>query len=135
MHPSPPQPHRSAVTEAPCTAVVGASGVVFGLAGATVADMIANFETLGRPVLRTAVLLSFLIFFAVTVGTTAAGTSHMSHVGGFLGGLAPALFLLPNPHRQRGEAAAAALGVAATVAGFVALPCVFYLQILPQVSC
>ena len=31
-------------------AVVGASGVVFGLAGATVADMALNFESLGRPV-------------------------------------------------------------------------------------
>lgn len=49
-------------------AVVGASGVVFGLAGATLADMAANFETLRRPLLRTALLLAFLIFFAVTVG-------------------------------------------------------------------
>lgn len=31
-------------------AVVGASGVVFGLAGATIADMALNFESLGRPV-------------------------------------------------------------------------------------
>lgn len=131
----PPPLLCSAVTEAPCVAVVGASGVVFGLAGATIADMILNFETLGRPLLRTAVLLAFLIFFAVTVGTTAVGTSHMSHVGGFLCGLCPALVLLPNLHRGRAEAATAALGAAGTVAMFVALPCVFYLRLLPGLSC
>ena len=48
---TPPCP-RSAATEAPCVAVVGASGVVFGLAGATIADMVLNFESLGRPVRR-----------------------------------------------------------------------------------
>lgn len=123
------------MTEAPCTAVVGASGAVFGLSGATVADMLANFETLGRPVLRTAILLAFLIFFAVTVATTPSGTSHLSHVGGFLGGLACALVLLPNLHRSRAEAAATAAGALGALALFVALPCWFYLRQLPGITC
>lgn len=116
-------------------AVAGASGVVFGLAGATVADTLLNFESLGRPLLRTALLLAFLVFFAVTVGTTPAGTSHMSHIGGFLGGFAPALALLPRLARQRSAAALAWAGTAGTTAMFAALPCVFYLQILPAVRC
>lgn len=49
--------------------------MVFGLAGATVADMAANFETLRRPLLRTALLLAFLLFFAITVG------AWQGHVG------------------------------------------------------
>ena len=124
------------MVEAPCVAVVGASGAVFGMAGVTLADMALNFETLARPLLRTAVLLAFLIFLAVTVGTTAEGTSHMSHVGGFLCGMLPALVLLPNVHRGgRGEAALVAAGAAGSVAIFVALPCIFYLSLLPAVCC
>lgn len=116
-------------------AVVGASGAVFGLAGATLADMALNFETLARPLLRTAVLLAFLVFFAVTVGTTAAGTSHMSHVGGLLCGLLPALVLLPSVHRGGRREALVAAGAAGSVAIFAAVPCVFYLRLLPGVCC
>lgn len=129
------RPACSAATEAPCVAVVGASGIVFGLAAACIADMVLNFETLARPLLRTAVLLAFLIFFAVTVGTTAAGTSHMSHVGGFLAGLAGGLVLLPNPQRGRCEAAATAAGAAGLLALLTAAPLVFYLKLLPRVCC
>jgi len=116
-------------------AVVGTSGVVFGFAGVTIADMLHNFETLSRPLLRTAVLLAFMVFFAVTVGTTANGTSHMSHVGGFLCGLLPALVLLPNPHRGWVEWAFTLGGLLGCLAIFVALPCIFYLRQLPQVCC
>ena len=80
-------------------------------------------------------LLAFLIFFAVTVGTTTAGTSHMSHVGGFLGGLCCALLLLPNLHRSRGEAVLVAAAAAGAMALYVAPPLVFYLQQLPHVCC
>ena len=128
-------PARSAVTEAPCTAVVGTSGVVFGMAGLTLADMALNFETLARPVLRAAVLLALLVFFAVAVGTTPAGTSHMSHVGGLLCGLLPGLVLLPNPHRSAAEAAAAGLAAAGCAAVFAVLPALFYLRQLPAVHC
>ena len=133
---APSRPSCSAVTEAPCVAVVGASGAVFGMAGVSLADLALNFETLARPLLRTAVLLAFLVFFALTVGTTAAGTSHMSHVGGLLCGLLPALVLLPNVHRGgRGEVALETAGAAGSVAIFLALPCVFYLRLLPGVCC
>ena len=123
------------MTEDPCTAVVGASGIVFGLAGLTLADLIHNFETIGRPLLRGVVLLAFLGFFAVTVGTTPTGTSHMSHVGGFLCGLLPALVLLPNRHRGRCEAGATAAGGLACLLIFTALPLVFYRRQLPRVCC
>lgn len=85
--------------------------------------------------LRTLVLLAFLVFFAVTVGTTAAGTSHMSHVGGFLGGLCCGLVLLPNLHRSRSEAAVVGVAAAGAIALYLAPPLIFYLQQLPHVCC
>jgi membrane associated rhomboid family serine protease len=115
--------------------VVGASGVVFGMAGLTLADMMLNFETLSRPLLRSAVMLAFLAYFAGMVGTTPAGTSHMSHVGGILCGLLSAVVLLRNPHRSRVEWAAMAVGAAGCLAIFVALPLLFYLHQLPRISC
>lgn len=116
-------------------AVVGASGIVFGTAAASIADMLQNFHTLGRPLLRTSVLFAFLVFFAVTVGTTPTGTSHMSHVGGFLAGLLGALCLLRTPHRGHAELARSAVGLVGLAAMLAALPCVFYLQQLPQIAC
>lgn len=59
----------------------------------------------------------------------------MSHVGGFLAGLGAGLAALPNLHRSRWEAAATAVGAAGALAMFVALPCVFYLQVLPGLTC
>lgn len=125
----------SAVTEARCVAVVGASGIVFGAGAVVVADTIHNFETLSRPVLRTTVMLSFLIYFGASVGTTPTGTSHMSHVGGFMCGLLAALVILRNPHRGRAELACTAVGAAGCLAIFIALPCIFYLHQLPRVQC
>lgn len=92
-------------------------------------------HTSSLQLLRTLVLLAFLVFFAVTVGTTAAGTSHMSHVGGFLGGLCCGLLLLPNLHRSRSETVVVAVAAAGAVALYLAPPLVFYLRQLPRVCC
>lgn len=105
------------------------------MAGLTIADMVLNWETLSRPLLRSLALLALLVYFAAAVGTTPTGTSHMSHVGGFLGGLLPGLVLLPNVHRGRGEVAATAAAAAGCLAIFLALPLVFYLRQLPHVCC
>ena len=121
--------------EPPCVAVVGASGVVFGMAGSTVADMILNFDSLARPVLRSVILLAFLVFFVVTVGTTPNGTSHMSHVGGFAGGLLGGLVLLAGTRRGRREAVAAAVGAVGCLVIYLAMPLIFYLGQLPGVCC
>jgi membrane associated rhomboid family serine protease len=108
---------------------------VFGMAGLMIADMILNFETLMRPLLRSLAMMALLVYFAATVGTTATGTSHMSHVGGFLGGLLPGLVLLPNLHRGRGEAAVTVVAALGCVAIFVTLPLIFYLRQLPGICC
>lgn len=126
----------SAAWESPCIAVVGASGGIFGLAGAYLADMALNWETLRRPVMRSAGVVGFAAFVAVTVGTTPAGTSHLSHVGGFLVGLCCALVLLPNRHRAWAwEGWLPAAGAAALLALLVSLPLYFYLSVLPSAHC
>jgi hypothetical protein len=46
-------------------------------------------------------MFAFLVYFIVTVITTPVGTSHLSHVGGFLSGLCPALLFLPHLRSAR----------------------------------
>ena len=53
-----------------------------------------------RPFMRGIMMLAFLSFFIVTVATTPAGTSHVSHAGGFLCGLFPSFLFLPNLRRS-----------------------------------
>lgn len=51
----------SAVWEDPCRVIVGASGGVFGIMGLFVADMIVNFRTIKRPILRIIMALCMLV--------------------------------------------------------------------------
>ena len=49
--------------------------------------------------MRAVMMLAFLCFFIATVASTPTGTSHISHVGGFLCGLFPSFLFLPNLRR------------------------------------
>ena len=102
---------------------------------ATCADMVMNFETIQRPLMRSMILLAFFIFFVVTIATTPSGTSHLSHVGGFLCGLFPAFPFLPNFHSERWEAWLPVVGGLLAVVIYVTLPAYFYRQIYPAISC
>ena len=53
----------SATTEDACSHVVGASGGVFGMIGLFVADMLVNFETINRPLLRCLLIFGICITF------------------------------------------------------------------------
>lgn len=46
-------------------------------------------------------MVAFLIYFIITVATTPTGTSHLSHVGGFVTGLFPAMMFLPHLKSQK----------------------------------
>jgi len=50
--------------------------------------------------MRGLMMLAFLAFFIVTVATTPAGTSHVSHAGGFICGLFPSFLFLPHLRRR-----------------------------------
>lgn len=58
----------SAAFEEPCVAVVGASGGVFGLIGLFLADLLLNFETIKRYVLRDAWLCRCVSLCCVSCG-------------------------------------------------------------------
>jgi membrane associated rhomboid family serine protease len=53
----------SATTEDPCSHVVGASGGVFGMIGLFVADMVVNFQTIKRPLLRCLAIFCIIVAF------------------------------------------------------------------------
>lgn len=46
-------------------------------------------------------MVAFLIYFIICVATTPVGTSHLSHVGGFVTGLFPAMMFLPHLKSQK----------------------------------
>lgn len=46
-------------------------------------------------------MLAILIYFIIAVATTPVGTSHLSHVGGFVTGLFPAMMFLPHLKSQK----------------------------------
>ena len=79
-------------------------------------------------------MLAFLVYFIATVVTSPVGTSHLSHVGGFLSGLFPALMFLPRLKSERWEALLPAVGALVTVGIFVALPTVFYVDRFPKLG-
>eukprot|EP01023_Acetabularia_acetabulum_P006713 TRINITY_DN12822_c0_g1_i1.p2 TRINITY_DN12822_c0_g1~~TRINITY_DN12822_c0_g1_i1.p2 ORF type:complete len:209 (-),score=9.52 TRINITY_DN12822_c0_g1_i1:239-826(-) len=115
----------SAALEDRCTQVVGASGGVFGFVGLFIADMIINFETITRPILRSFCILVFLVFFVITI-MVEEGTSHVSHLGGLLCGLFPAGLFLPNLRSERWEAILPVLGACVLLAIFVTCPIYIY---------
>ncbi|KAK9803187.1 hypothetical protein WJX72_011823 [[Myrmecia] bisecta] len=124
----------SAVFENNCVAVAGASGGVFGMLGLFIGDMILNFESLKRPILRSILMTCFLVYFIITVATSPAGTSHLSHVGGFICGLFPAFLFLPNLRSEKWEAGLPIAGGVVMVLIFTIFPIVFYKKILPTIG-
>ena len=116
-------PAASALGEAPCLTVAGASGAIFGLAGALLGELLTGWARLRRPLLGSVIMLTILLLFTMGVGTTPTGTSHLSHAGGLVCGLLGALALTPrHPRRLRwGTAAALAALLGTLLALFYAL--------------
>ncbi|GMH43202.1 hypothetical protein BSKO_11124 [Bryopsis sp. KO-2023] len=125
----------SAVLENPCTAVVGASGGVFGLMGLFIADMVLNFRTIKRPIFRGLVITTFLLYFVITGATIKHGTSHLSHLGGLVCGLFPSFLFLPKLKGERLEAWFPLLGGTVMLVVFITLPTHFYLSIVKNLEC
>ncbi|WIA30558.1 hypothetical protein OEZ86_000641 [Tetradesmus obliquus] len=100
----------SMVFEDPCFVYVGASGAVFGFLGLYLADILLNFESMYRPLLRLALMLTSLgltlgIEFATARVSPLLRVSHMSHVGGLVAGLFTSFMFLPNLKDKRWKAA------------------------------
>ncbi|CAD7700977.1 unnamed protein product [Ostreobium quekettii] len=125
----------SAAFEDPCVAVVGASGGVFGFIGLFVADMVLNFSTIRRPILRSFMIVMFLMYFVVAVATSEVGVSHLSHVGGLVCGLFPAFLFLPKLNDERVEAWFPIVGGFVMLVVFVSLPAYVYAHVLDSLDC
>jgi len=116
----------SAAGEDVCGQFVGSSGGVFGMMGLFIADMIFNFETISRPLLRCLLILLFIVFFVITI-VQDINASHLSHIGGLICGLFPAFLFLPKLRdSRRWEWMFPALGSFVILAVFVALPVYLY---------
>lgn len=85
--------------------------------------------------MQSLVVIAFFAFFIITVATTPTGTSHLSHVGGFVCGMFPAFFFVPNLHTERWEALLPILGGLVAVVVYIAMPLYFYLSIYPGIHC
>lgn len=96
-----------------CAVYVGASGAVFGFLGLYLADIVLNFESLYRPLLRLGLMLACLgLTLGVEFGAAARAqaatgqrVSHLSHVGGLVVGLVVSFMFLPNLRDRRWRAA------------------------------
>ena len=109
-----------ALVVTPHSPTVGASGAIFGIAGAAVVLM------RNRGVDLRATGLPFFIGINLVIGFAIPGISVGGHIGGLIGGALAALALVEVPHRLRGvpwvvPAALAALVGAAAVVGSLAV--------------
>ena len=100
-----------------CDTTLGASGGIFGLLGAFLADAIFSFASISYPAWR---LLSILIFAVLWLATSlqssgGAGVSHASHAAGCAYGFVIGPLLLPALPREWMEMAALLLGARRSV--------------------
>ena len=82
--------------------------------------------------LRGLMMLAFLVYFIVIVATGSAGTSHFSHVGGFVCGIFPAFLFLPNLGHEKWEAVLPIIAVPILLCVYVGLPLYFYKHKFPH---
>lgn len=125
----------SAAFESGCNTVQGASGGVFGMIGLFIADLVLNFETVKRPLLRGLLMLAFLVYFFVSAATSSGSSSVWSHVGGFLCGLFPSFLFLPNLKSEKWEQILPISGLFVTLGVYIGLPLYFYRKRLPALQC
>ena len=124
----------SAVAEDGCGIVVGASGLIFGLVGFWVADLLINFHFVKQIVLKIFLAFAFFLLFIITIFSN-AHVSNWSHLGGFLAGLFPSLLCLPRLGKQRLEAAFLYIGFVGMVLYFTILPIIATRVVIPRLIC
>lgn len=110
----------SLLTMAGTMPTVGASGAIFGLAGALCASILAHRHRIELRDHRVAIVLAVWSLYTLVLGLLSPIVSNACHLGGLLGGLILGWFLTPALLTDRGELAArpltriqAALAIAA----------------------
>ena len=98
----------------PCTVVVGASGLIFGVAAFWLADLLVHLYEIRGILLQLFFVLVFFVLFLVTI-ITQPHVSHFSHLGGLLAGLFPSMLFLPSSGGRLSDTVIMSLGLAFTV--------------------
>ena len=80
-------------------------------------------------------MLAFLVYAIVSAALAPAGTSVMSHIGGFVCGLFPAFLFLTNLSHEKWEAALPVIAVVFTLVVYTTLPVYFYQHTLKHLTC
>ena len=124
----------SASFEDRCTVVVGASGLIFGLVGVWVADLVVSFHTLQYEFTRVALAVVFGVYQVISI-LTQKHVSHYSHLGGLITGFFPGCCFLPRSGYRRLEAFIPMAGFAMTAAIFSSLPAYVYTVRLKNLTC
>ena len=124
----------SATFENPCIVVVGASGMIFGIAGLWIADMVVNFHHHKRPLLQVFMVAAFFALFVVSI-VTSTYTSNYSHVGGLITGLFPSMLFLPRFGHRKIEAILPYVGAAVAVIIFLIFPLYVYKNRFDNILC
>ena len=98
----------------PCTVVVGASGLIFGVAAFWIADLLLHLHEIRGILLQLFLILVFFVLFLVTI-ITQPHVSHFSHLGGLLAGLFPSMLFLPSSGGRLPDTVIIAVGLTCTV--------------------
>ena len=143
----------SAVADARCAVVVGLSGAIFGIMPLYIIDLVKHWRDMTAPALNTFFFVVFLITFGASIIRQPNGISHLSHVGGLVTGIFPALLyqyhLLPHhddsdsvhhlrihPERlERLETLFPILSAICLAIYFITLFTLFYTHVLPTINC
>ena len=118
----------------PCEVVVGASGMIFGLVGVWMADLVVAFDTIEFVYMRIILATAFFIYEIVAFAT-AQHVSIFSHLGGLICGFFPGCCFLPSAGHRKVEAFIPFAGILVTVAIFTSLPAYIYSDRRYNVSC
>ncbi len=87
----------------PAVRSAGASGAIFGVLGALAVYLVVNREEFGKLGQREITTVLFLAAMNLLNGLTTPGVDNWAHVGGFLGGVALGLAIMPR-HQSMPEA-------------------------------
>lgn len=118
-----------------CTVVAGASGGIYGLVGAFIAETMLNWKLIRRKLLRVMMIIAFIVLFIVSTALEGRGTSVMSHIGGLLYGVLLAQVLLPVTFQPPWKLVVKLIGIFCVLITTAVLLAYFYVYLFPNICC
>jgi len=120
----------STLFESNCTFYSGLSGAVYGMVALLIADLVVNWDSIRRPVVRIIVFVGAVTMMSIELVSDDSVSSY-SHLGGLITGLVPASLFLTRVHwRPRWKTwVLLVCGVTSLLLIFVFLPLALYSEI------